>query len=166
MKTTTTKSLTGRLARYLTLALAAFTLGFAPYCARAAEPVPFKGNAAGAIVSASPGPGGILVTVLASGYATQLGQFSREESLLLNPAAGSFTGTVVFTAANGDQLFGTVEGQFTSPNTVVGSYTFDGGTGRFEGADGSADFSLATPDGVHFTVNFEGTVSSVGANKK
>jgi len=166
MKSNTTISLTGLLARYLTLALVTLTLAFAPNCGWANESVPFKGSAAGAIVAASPGPGGVLATVVASGRATQLGQFSREESVLLNPASGTITGTVVFTAANGDQLFGTVAGQFTSPNTAVGSYTFTGGTGRFENAAGEADFSLATPDGIHFTVAFDGSVSSVGANKK
>jgi hypothetical protein len=166
MKTTTTKLRTGLLARYLTRALAAFAFAVAPYCVWAQESVPFKGSAAGAIVSATPGPGGLLATILASGLATQLGQFTREESVLLNPATGTIAGTLTFIAANGDQLSAVVAGQFTSPETVVGTYTFTGGTGRFKNALGAADFSLATPDGVHFTVEFDGSVSSVGANKK
>ena len=166
MKTTATKSLTRLLARYRALVLAAVTVAIAPYCGWAGESVPFKGNAAGAIVSATPGPGGLLATVLARGDATQIGQFSREESLVLNPATGTIAGTIVFIAANGDRLLGTVAGQFTSPTTVAGAYAFTGGTGRFSGAVGGADFSLATPDGVNFTVAFDGSVSSVGANKK
>jgi hypothetical protein len=131
-----------------------------------ADAVPFSGNAEGAIVSASPDPEGVLLTVLADGRATHLGRFSREELLLLNPVAGTIAGTVVFTAANGDQLSGLVSGQFTSQTTVIGTYTFTGGTGRFKKASGEADFSLSTTDGGHFTVTFEGRVSSVGANKK
>lgn len=166
MKTTTTKSIIGLLAKYLTIALTAFTGAFAPYCVWAAESVPFKGNAGGAIVSASPGPAGVLVTVLADGRATLLGQFTREESLLLNPVTGTIAGTIVFTAANGDQLSGVVAGQFTSPETVAGTYSFTGGTGRFKNSVGTADFSLVTPDGVNFTVEFDGSLSSVGPKNK
>ena len=166
MKTTnTTTSKPGLLAKHLTMLLAALTMA-SSQCLWAGEAVPFKGNAEGAIVSALPDPAGVLVRVLAEGHATRLGQFSREEVLLLNPVAGTIAGTIVFTAANGDQLSGLVAGQFTSPGTVVGTYTFTGGTGRFKNAAGEADFSLSTPDGVNFTVDFHGSVSSVGANKK
>jgi hypothetical protein len=160
MKTTTTTSKTGLHARYLTFLLAALTVAFAPQWASAAGELPFKGSAAGAVVSASPGPTGVLLTVLADGQATHLGQFSREEMLLLDPGTGTVTGTIVFTAANGDQLTGVVAGQFTSPTTVAGTYTFTGGTGRFENAVGEVDFALSTPDGTRFTVEFDGSLSS------
>lgn len=159
---TTTTSKAGLLARSLTLLLVAVTMGFGPQRVWATDTVPFKGNAQGAIVSAVPDPGGVLVRVLAEGHATHLGKFSREEVLVLNPIAGSAVGTIVFTAANGDQLSGTVAAQFTSPTTLVGTYTFTGGTGRFADATGEAQASLSTPDGVHFTVEFDGSVSSVG----
>ena len=163
---TATRSKAGRRAKYLALLLAAVTAAFAPQWVRAADTVPFKGNAEGAIVNATPDPGGLVVTVVADGYATHLGKFSREELLLLNPNTGTAAGTIVFTAASGDQLFGTVTAQFTSATTVVATYTFTGGTGRFANATGEADAFLSTPDGVHFSVEFHGTVSSVGANKK
>jgi hypothetical protein len=163
MKTTTTIIFkTGLLVRYLRL-LAAVAV-FVPHCVWASDPVPFKGSAEGAIVSASPDPGGLLVRVLADGDATQLGRLSREEVLLLNPSTGAIAGTIVFTAANGDRLLGTVAGQFISPTTVAGTYTLTGGTGRFQNASGEADFSLSTSDGVHFAVKFDGSLSSVGAN--
>ena len=132
----------------------------------AAATVPFKGSAEGGIVSATPGPDGVLLRVLADGQATHLGQFSREELVLFNPIAGTIAGTIVFTAANSDQLSGTVAGQFTSATTVAATYTFTGGTGRFQNASGEADFSLSTSDGVHFAVEFDGSLSSVGANEK
>jgi hypothetical protein len=68
-------------------------------------------------------------------------------------------------AANGDQLFGSVVGGFISPNTATGIYAFTGGTGRFANATGGAEFVISTPDGVHFSVEFKGTLSSVGSNK-
>jgi hypothetical protein len=165
MKTTITTLKTRLLTKYGVL-LAALMVSFGPHCVWASDSVPFKGTAEGAIVSIAPDPAGFLVTVMADGEATYLGRFSREEVLLLNPSTGAIAGTVVFTAANGDELSGLLAGQFTSPTTVAGTYTFTGGTGRFENATGEADFSLVTADGIHFTVDFAGSLSSVGANKK
>jgi hypothetical protein len=164
MKTTTTTiSKTGQPASYLALLLTAFTLAFAPQWALAAGDVPFKGSAEGAVVSVTPGPEGVVLTVLAEGKATHLGKFTREEVLVLNPVTGAVAGMIIFTAANGDQLIGEVTGQFTSPTTVAGTYTFTGGMGRFEDAAGEVEFSLATPDGTKFTVEFDGSLSSAGA---
>ena len=151
--------------KILTLLLAAVTLTVAAHPARVDGQVPFQGRAEGAIASVSPDPAGVVLTVLANGHATQLGQFSREEVVLFNPLTGTLTGDIVFTAANGDQLFGLVAGGFISPTTATGAYTFTGGTGRFTNASGRADFVLSTADGIHFSVEFEGTLSSVGSNK-
>jgi hypothetical protein len=165
MKTNTTTSKTGLLTKYLVL-LAALTVVFCPDRVRASNSVPFKGSAEGGIVSASPDPAGLLVMVIADGDATHLGRFSREEVLLLDPGTGTIAGTIVFTAANGDQLSGVAAGQFTSPTTVAGTYAFTGGTGRFENATGAAEFSLVIADRIHFEAEFAGSLSSVGANKK
>jgi len=127
--------------------------------ARAIASVPFKGKAKGEITSLLPGPGGVAVIAVSEGTATHLGKFTREEDILLDPNTGSFTGDIFFTAANGDQLIGTVAGAFTSPTTATGTYTFTGGTGRFENATGGADFVVSMPDGIHFTVKFEGTLA-------
>ena len=154
------------LSRMLTLLLTAVALAFPDHSIGAKKQVPFRGTAEGATVSVSPDPGGVVLAVRAEGNATQLGRFSREETILFNPATGTLTGLIVFTAANGDQLFGTVEGGFVSPTQATGSYTFTGGTGRFRNASGEADFSLFSSDGVHFTVEFDGSLSSVGANRK
>ena len=154
------------LSKMLTLLLTAVALAFQTHSTLANDQVPFQGNAQGATVSVSPDPGGVVLAVRAEGNATQLGRFSREETILFNPATGTLTGLIVFTAANGDQLFGTVEGGFVSATVATGTYTFTGGTGRFQNASGEADFSLSTSDGVHFAVEFDGSLSSVGANKK
>jgi hypothetical protein len=159
------KTNSNAVSKMLTLLLAAVALAFPAHSTWADDQVPFKGSAEGAIVSVSPDPAGVVLVVLAEGNTTQLGRFSREEIILFNPATGALTGLIGFTAANGDQLFGTVEGGFISPGTATGTYTFTGGTGRFQNASGEADFSLSTSNGVHFTVEFDGSLSSVGANK-
>ncbi|HET8669175.1 MAG TPA: hypothetical protein VFM05_00715 [Candidatus Saccharimonadales bacterium] len=126
--------------------------------AAAVEQEPFKGNAEGTIIGVLPGPGGITLSGVAEGNATYLGRFTREEQILLDPLTGTFVGTIVFTAANGDRLLCTLTGRFTSLTDATGTYTFTGGTGRFEHATGGADFVVTLPDGVHYTVEFNGTL--------
>lgn len=154
------------ISKMRTLLLAAVALAFPAHSTWAGDQVPFQGDAEGSTVSVSLDPAGVVLVVQAEGNATHLGRFLREETILFNPATGALTGLIVFTAGNGDQLFGTVEGGFVSPTTATGTYTFTGGTGRFQNASGEADFSLSTLDGVHFVVEFDGSLSSVGANKK
>ena len=148
--------------RCATLLLAFFTFVMLQPAVHATEQVPFKGFAAGVITGMTPGPDGVTFTVHAVGNATQLGRFTREETLLLDPATLKFTGTIVFTAANGDQLRVAVAGGFTSPTTVEGTYTFQGGTGRFANAAGAAVFAATTEGGL-VAVEFSGEISSVGA---
>ena len=93
-----------------------------------------------------------------SGEATELGHFTREEYASLG-ADGSVTGTIVFTAANGDELWVEIDGAFTSATDVEGLYIITGGTGRFEGATGEAAFQAYTPDFHYAEVTFDGTVS-------
>jgi hypothetical protein len=159
------KTYNNAVTKMLTLLLAAVALAFPVHSTRANDQVPFQGSAEGATAGVSPDPAGVVLTVLAKGNATHLGRFSREETILFNPATGTLIGLIVFTAANGDQLFGTVEGGFISPSTATGTYTFTGGTGRFANATGGAEFVISTPDGIHFSVEFNGTLSSVGSNK-
>ena len=145
-----------RTTRHTLLALAlASTLGFA---APADARTPFSGRAEGAVVQLTPGPAGVGLSVVAQGNASQLGLFTRLEEILLDPATGTFTGHIAFTAANGDLLAGTLVGAFTSATTATGVYELTGGSGRFQGASGTAAFVLATPDGIHFTVTFDGSL--------
>lgn len=144
--------------RRISFFMALVTLIGAGLPAVAANQGPLKGKGEGSVTGFVPGPDGITMTTVAQGNATHLGLFTREEVILLNPNSGTFEGQVVYTAANGDQLFGTVAGGFTSQTTATGSYTFSSGTGRFANATGSASFVLATPDGLNFTVRFEGSL--------
>jgi len=121
---------------------------------------PLKGRGTGEIISAKPGADGVAISAKGSGVASHLGRFEREEQLLLNPQTGQFTGTVVLTAADGEQLSCTLEGGFTSPTTAEGTYTFTGGTGRFENVSGNAYFSVSQSDPVNFSFEFAGAIES------
>jgi hypothetical protein len=113
---------------------------------------PFRGQAVGIANFTS----STTAIIQATGNATHLGKFTRTENVVLG-ANGAISGTVVFTAANGDQLAASFTGNFTSPTTATGTYTFTGGTGRFSDATGTASFQAAT-DGLHFTIAFQGTI--------
>ena len=127
--------------------------------ALADEMRPFRGHAAEVIIDVTPVPEGLLVTATGEGQATHLGRFTRLGRVVVHPEDGSVEGTVVFTAANGDQLFMDVVGLPTTTAAISGTYTFTGGTGRFRNASGAADFvGLIAADGIHITVAFEGTI--------
>jgi hypothetical protein len=125
--------------------------------ASAGDPVPFKGYAEGSVTGTEFVEDGVLLTVVATGKATLLGRFTRVESVAVHPD-GTLEGTIVFTAANGDQLYVDASGAFTSETTVAGTYTFKGGTGRFKNATGEASFAGETPDGIHIGVTFHGAI--------
>ena len=137
------------------LVAAAALLGAYPAIAGAdpAVPVPFKGRAEYTLSAVE--PDGTLRYV-GTGHATHLGLFTADASLFPD-GDGKFSATATFTAANGDQLFLIAEGAFTSPTSVVGTATITGGTGRFEGATGDADFVDITSI-VLVDQTFEGTI--------
>ncbi len=120
---------------------------------------PFRGHADEIIIDVKPVADGFLVTAIGSGQATHLGRFTRLGRGIVHED-GSAEVTVVFTAADGDQLFIEAKGVPTnSPATIGGTYTFTGGTGRFSDASGGADFvGVIASDGIHITVAFEGTI--------
>jgi len=91
------------------------------------------------------------------GNATHLGQFTRRE-LVSFTGPGTVEGRIVFVASNGDELNVDFEGQFVSANDAVGTYTITGGSGRFSHATGSAVFAASTPDFLHVSVTFDGTI--------
>ena len=113
---------------------------------------PFAGMADGLVTLFAP-PN---LEAVATGQATHLGRFTREETLVLGEG-GSLSGTIEFTAADGDELFVAVTGGFTSADTAEGTYTITGGTGRFDGASGTATFR-GTLEGLAIHVEFSGTI--------
>ena len=94
-----------------------------------------------------------------SGTATHLGQWTVAGKVNYIPDADGVlhsSGEATLTAANGDKLLFQIDG-ILNPVTAVdqGVFHFVGGTGRFEGASGSANF-LVTINPV--TGGFELTV--------
>lgn len=121
--------------------------------------IPIKGRGHGVILGLNPGPNGIEITTSGAGEATHLGTYTRTEQLTLDPATGAFTGSIVFTAADGSELYCDLVGAFTGSNTASGTYYFTGGSGRFSDASGEAAFDVVQSDPLNFTVVFEGTFS-------
>jgi hypothetical protein len=130
--------------------------------ALAGNQVPFKGRADDMVTSIEVKSDGIHLTNAATGQATHLGRFTRLGSGIVH-LDGTAEVTLVWTAANGDQLISNVVGLVITATTATGTYVFTGGTGRFENASGEADFVGVTSDGIHFDVAFNGTISSPGA---
>src|SRR5262245_50883303 len=85
------------------------------------EQVPFKGYANGAITGIELVGNVLHLTGSATGEATHLGLYTREERVAID--AGAIEGSLVFTAANGDRLCAAIRGGFISANTAVGTYT-------------------------------------------
>jgi len=139
--------------------LVALALAFTSLAAPAATAAdrPFKGHASG-VIQAFPDPiAGTPGVVQYTGQATHLGRFTRTEYFNFDGFGGIF-GTMFFTAANGDQLYVDFDGQFTSLSTAEGTYEFNGGTGRFHDAAGTADFrAVLGPEG-RVEVDFAGSI--------
>lgn len=155
-------------AAHLVLAALA-VLGLASPAA-AGDQVPFKGNLDGIVTHTPIDPLHDQVDVEATGNATQLGEFMLDIPHVVNHANGTAIGSYVFTAANGDILFGDFTGQAT-PTAIPGvlyieeTVTITGGTGRFAGASGSFLCERLFDRIAGTTIgSFEGTISSPGAS--
>jgi polyvinyl alcohol dehydrogenase (cytochrome) len=117
--------------------------------------VPFRGEATGSITSATPTAGGVLLTFVTQGTASQLGHYTSTGVVL--QVGDMVFGTETFTAANGDQFVKTLTGTFAADGTVHGTSTTGDGTGRFAGISGSGEFTVTfAADGIDFSVVFEG----------
>ena len=135
------------------------------------QEVPFKGRFEGFVTVVIPRPPLVDEVIEATGNATRLGRFELEIPHTINVPAGTLSGTYQLTAANGD----TITAQFTGQShliapgvvAVVDNATITGGTGRFANATGSftvnrtVTFSTLATSG-----SFEGTMSTIGANRQ
>ena len=124
----------------------------------------FQGAATGQITGQTPVRSGVKLEISAAGSATRIGDFTRVEVLTLNPETGNFFGNVTFTSSAGDTLTGIVSGVFVAAGTATGTYEWTAGSGRFRNATGTARFVVTSTDGIHFTAQFKGLVTSVRAN--
>ena len=133
----------------------------------AGEQVPFRGSLEGTDITTAVNPPFVSVKVQATGNATQLGKFTLIALNTVDTRTRIGTGNFLFTAANGDTVFGTAIGKatLTAPGvlTIVENSIITGGTGRFAGSTGSFTGTrlkyLAT--GVT-TGSFNGTISAPG----
>lgn len=95
---------------------------------------PFQGHFAGTLAPGEPcgaQPWEMMIQVQGEGIATHLGTTTLDLSACWNYADNLPAGPVsaTYTAANGDQVAMTATGAF-------GTYVIDGGTGRFQSAQG------------------------------
>jgi hypothetical protein len=115
------------------------SLAIAAVSAVAAE-TPFKGKVS-AVETGTTVPPFRSITREGTGNATYLGSFTEQISMVIDVRILHGVGTATFTAANGDTLSATVDGQarVTGPGmlAIVENYTITGGTGRFADATGS-----------------------------
>ena len=128
--------------------------------------LPFRGTLdAVESMTVRPGTDNALVHLVGQGTATRLGRYALVADITVDLATLAGSGTLTFTAANGDVLTGTVIGQATPTDggaraTIVEVVTITGGTGRFAGATGSFTLERALVFGTGVSVgSFEGTIS-------
>lgn len=141
-------SLKLRLPVQLFLVLGAVAL-FAPGVTAARSPVPFKATIAITEQIQQPGDVCPLVgEISGSGRATHLGKLTLVSRDCIIPMDQTFTTfsfaslpqSLILTAANGDQIFGSYSGTLTFEGTIAaitGGYQISGGTGRFSQATGA-----------------------------
>jgi hypothetical protein len=100
----------------------------------------------------------MLMDVFGVGNGRFLGQFTFEAPHDFNLADGSYVSDAFVSAANGDILHLVTVGHFINEVDSVGSWTIEGGTGRFESASGSGSVvNLNFGAAIHF----EGTISGI-----
>ncbi|HEX8183698.1 MAG TPA: hypothetical protein VF747_03075 [Blastocatellia bacterium] len=112
---------------------------------------PFASNGNGTLAIVTDGAGNVIGgSLTASGTATHLGLWTASGAVefaadFKNPSLVHPTGTITFTAANGDKLEGALEDGVLDVNTGIanGTLLFVGGTGRFEGASGSVAYVVS-----------------------
>lgn len=119
---------------------------------------PIKGFATGAVQIVGGSQTTLDVVITYKGKASHLGRFTRSESLHIDFSSKTLSGTITFWAANGDELYVSLEGRLVGPAEAAGTYTVTGGTGRFSGATGEAQFRALT-DLITAEVAFEGEIS-------
>jgi hypothetical protein len=130
-----------KITQLMMLALAAGAL-LPAGSVRANPAVPFKDHGQMTIVANLSGFPIVTAVDQATGEATHLGQYSNAAYVTVNFITGLVSGEGQYTAANGDTLNYTVVQPLQPPNTPA-VVTFNGGTGRFADATGSATASAS-----------------------
>ena len=127
--------------RLLVGLVAAFAVSLASVAVSAvAAETPFKGTVSAVETGETAFPFRT-ITREGGGTATYLGKYTEHNTMQIFIPTLHGTGAATFTAANGDTLTTTVDGQATRTGdttlSIVENYTITGGTGRFADATGS-----------------------------
>lgn len=154
------------------LAITAMILTAALAVSAAAKQVPFKGELQGNDTDTCFSFPIVCVATVGTGTGTHLGNFSFTLENRVNVVLGTSTGVAHFIAANGDTFDATVVGSGVATSTPDGVviniteiYTITGGTGRFEGAQGTFTVErVASPVTFLTSGSFNGTITSPGAD--
>jgi hypothetical protein len=115
----------------------------APAAAAVGVPITLKYAGTFRVTPGDPSPcEGVPITDTLTGTGSHLGLLTATYPHCVNFNANMFSGTATFTAASGDQLFVDLEGSAEDPTcttncAVTFTGTITGGTGRFEGAEGT-----------------------------
>lgn len=125
------------LTRLITLLVVAVTT-LASSRQASAQSVPYRATGAAQFVSPT--------DFVGSGRATHLGIYTEVGSVAFaptpNPDVLAVTGVSVYTAANGDELHATLNGELnTLTGVITVTVTYVGGTGRFASASGSSSLA-------------------------
>jgi hypothetical protein len=157
----------------IAIVVLALTLGQAALAnpAFGAENVPFKGSDRGGFELPGACAGGTLeeVVIGGTGRATQLGAYTYTATECFDAASGAFAGSATLTAANGDAMTGTYQGQVSGtddPNVIAYEEELEltGGTGRFAGAAGTLQVAgVANLLTLKYSQTLTGTVSRPNA---
>ena len=147
-----------RLARHALYAAALLVLASPPATCRADQPRPFGGPFRFVIAEVEPlGDGDVLIRgLLLDGHAQSLGRFAGAVEYLVHPD-GSFEGTAIKVASNGDELREVLAGSLTGTGSL-GTFAVTGGTGRFARAAGGGTFASAWTSPMTADVHFRGSI--------
>jgi hypothetical protein len=101
---------------------------------------------------------------IGAGHATHLGAYTEVGTVAFtptnDPAVLRVDGANVYTAANGDQLYGSFTGELNGvTGAVTATITYAGGTGRFAGATGSSALTGQMLGGGALAVSVDGGLS-------
>jgi hypothetical protein len=104
--------------------------------AKGGSELPLKGT-----LQATEAVDGDLHHLVGTGNGTDLGRFTFTAYITVDEVTGEGVGTVVWTAANGDQIFASTTGEVVLegfPNIIITeTQIITGGTGRFIAASGT-----------------------------
>ena len=152
---------------YLPMAAMILTAALAVPAA-AQKHVPFMGAMQGHDFDLAFTNTSVTVLTVGTGIGALVGQFSFTQTVTVDFATGTSTGSAHLIAANGDSISTTItgSGQVIEPGLfrIEDVHTITGGTGRFAGAQGSFRVTkLASAVTFLTSGSYEGTITPPGA---